>query len=115
LSDAAKRSRSDLHGLRADGAASVLLEVRVQPGARASAPRGAHAGRLKLALAAPPEGGRANEAAAALLAELFGVRPSAVVLVRGHSSRVKLFRLSLPFAAARPRLAALLADAGGAR
>jgi uncharacterized protein (TIGR00251 family) len=98
-----------------DGAA-VLLEVRVQPGARASGPRGSWNGALKLAVAAPPEDGRANAAAAALLAELFGLRPSAVTLVRGHSSRSKMFRLELSLARARARLAVLLsASDGGAR
>jgi len=95
-----------------DGRA-VLLAVRVQPGARRAEARGAWNGVLKLAVAAPPEGGRANEAAAALLAELFGLRPSSVTLVRGHSSRSKVFRLALAHALARARLAELLASTAG--
>ena len=87
----------------------VLLGVRLQPGARRSGPAGSWNGRLKLAVAAPPEGGRANRAACALLAELFRLRPSAVELVRGHSSRTKVFRLALAPARARARLAELLA------
>ena len=87
---------------------SVLLSVRVQPGARRAGAMGRWNGLLKLAVAAPPEDGRANEAALALLAELFGLRPSAVALVRGHSARTKVFRLALSPAAARARLAALL-------
>jgi uncharacterized protein (TIGR00251 family) len=90
------------------GVRSVLLQVRVQPGARRSGPKGSWNGLLRLAVAAPPEDGRANAAAAALLAELFGLRPSSVALVRGHSSRSKVFRLGLPLAAARARLAELL-------
>ena len=91
----------------ADGR-TVLLEVRIQPGARRSGARGSWNGRLKLAVAAPPEDGRANEAAAALLAELFELRPSSVELVRGHSARSKVFRLGLALAPARARLARLL-------
>lgn len=99
---------ADAGGLSAEGG-GVLLEVRVQPAARRSAARGSWNGLLKLAVAAPPEDGRANRAAAELLAELFALRPSAVELVRGHSSRSKVFRLALPLAAARARLAELLA------
>lgn len=88
---------------------TVLLRVRVQPNARRAGPAGSWNGLLKLAVPAPPEDGRANAAAAALLAELFGLRPSSVVLLRGHSSRTKVFRLALPAAAARARLAELLA------
>jgi hypothetical protein len=87
----------------------VLLQVRLQPGARRAGVLGEWNGLLKLAVSAPPEDGRANRAAAELLAELFGLRPSAVTLVRGHSSRTKVFRLALALAPARARLAALLA------
>ena len=97
-------------GLTAEaGGRSVLLSVRVQPGARRSASAGSWNGLLKLAVAAPPADGRANAAAAALLAELFGLRPSDVELVRGHASRAKVFRLALAPAAARARLDELLA------
>jgi uncharacterized protein YggU (UPF0235/DUF167 family) len=58
---------------------------------------------------APPADGRANAAAAALLARLFGLRPSSVALVRGHSARSKVFRLECAPAAARAVLANLLA------
>lgn len=101
-------------GLSEEGPGSVRLRVRVQPGARRTGPAGSWNGLLKLAVAAPPEDGRANEALQALLAELFGLRPSAVELLRGHSARTKDFRLALPPAAARARLAALLSpDSSG--
>jgi uncharacterized protein (TIGR00251 family) len=92
------------------GERTVLLEVRVQPGARRARCAGSWNGRLKLAVTAPPADGRANEAAAALLAELFDLRASDVELVRGHASRSKLFRLRLAPLAARTRLARLLAS-----
>jgi uncharacterized protein (TIGR00251 family) len=91
------------------GGGGVLLEVRVQPGARRTGLAGTWNGLLKLAVAAPPEDGRANAAACALVAELFGLRPSAVALVRGHSSRSKVFRLDLAPGAAGARLARLRA------
>ena len=97
------------HGLAEErGGAAVCLRVRVQPNARRAAAAGSWNGLLKLAVPAPPADGRANEAAAALLAQLFGVRPSSVVLVRGHSSRTKVFRLALAPALVRARLAELL-------
>lgn len=100
-------------GLTAEpGGRSVLLTVRIQPGARRAASAGAWNGLLKLAVSAPPADGRANEAAAELLAELFGLRPSAVELVRGHASRSKVFRLALGPDAAGRRLAELLASGG---
>lgn len=101
----------DAHGLAPAGPDAVQLSVRVQPGARRAGPAGSWNGLLKLAVGAPPEDGRANAAAAALLAELFGLRPSSVELLRGHSSRSKVFRLSLPETRARARLLELLADA----
>ena len=89
----------------------MLLAVRVQPGARRTACSGGWGGLLKLTVAAPPAGGRANAAALELLAELFGLRRSAVELVRGHASRAKVFRLAVAHETARRRLAELLGSA----
>jgi uncharacterized protein len=74
-----------------DGA--VLLKVRLQPGASADAVVGEHAGALKVKVHAPPEKGRANRAAIGFLAEYFGLKKSAVALVRGDLSRDKVFAL----------------------
>lgn len=94
--------------LRPDPAGEgTLLVVRVQPGARRSALAGEWDGLPRLAVRARAQGGRANDELVALVAELFGLRPSAVRLVRGHSSRTKTLRLALAPAAARPRLEAL--------
>jgi uncharacterized protein YggU (UPF0235/DUF167 family) len=59
---------------------------------------------------APAEGGRANDELLRLVAELFGLRPSAVSLVRGHSARRKSLRSEAPPAAVRARLAALFEE-----
>lgn len=74
-------------------AEGVLLKVRAQPGARKNAVGGEHNGALKVAVTAPPEDGRANEALVELLAEVLQVRRSEVVVLRGATSRDKTFLL----------------------
>ncbi len=83
--------------------------MRVQPGARHDAAAGVWNGLLKLTVRAPPQDGRANRAALALVAELFELAPSAVTLVAGESSRIKRFRIDAPAERIRARLAELLA------
>ena len=77
-----------------DGPATVVVRVHVQPGAGRTAVVGRHGTALKVRVAAPPEGGRANEACRALLAETFAVAPSAVELTSGPSSRMKRFSIA---------------------
>ena len=73
---------------------SPFVAVRVHPGAAADGLTGRLAdGTLKLAVAAPPEGGRANRAVIELLARLLGVRRSQVAMVRGPASRAKLIEI----------------------
>ena len=74
--------------------ATAVLAVHVQPGAGRSAVVGRHGAALKVRVAAAPEGGRANEACAALLAETFGLKTADVELAGGATSRSKQFRLS---------------------
>ena len=68
---------------------AVLFNVRVSPGAAKTRILGEYAGALKLAVAAPPEKGKANRELAEFLAEALGVSKSAVEVVAGHSSRSK--------------------------
>jgi uncharacterized protein len=75
----------------ADHADGCILSVRAQPGARRNGIVGEQAGMLKVAVAAPPEKGRANEAIAHVLADAFGLKRSQVELVSGASSRQKKF------------------------
>jgi hypothetical protein len=71
-------------------------------------------GELRVSVSAPPEGGRANQAVAALLAEALGLKSRAVLLTRGAGSRRKTFEIEgLDSAEARRRLDAAIA-AGGA-
>jgi len=71
-----------------------MLAVRVQPGASKEGLVGwTDDGALRLRVAAPPEGGRANQAVVDLLAGLLEVKRRQVVVVRGASSRSKLIRV----------------------
>jgi uncharacterized protein (TIGR00251 family) len=73
-----------------------LLEVRVQPRARRNEVVEQVGAVLRVRVTATPVDGEANRAVIALLAEAFGVAPSRVVLVRGGTSRDKLFRIEPP-------------------
>ena len=79
---------------RTEGDDTVVLHVHVQPAAGRSAVVGRHGTALKVRVAAVPEGGRANEACAELLAETFGLKRAQVELVSGPSSRAKQFKLT---------------------
>jgi uncharacterized protein YggU (UPF0235/DUF167 family) len=50
-------------------------------------------GAFRVRVTAAPEGGEANRAVIALLADALGVAPSRIALVRGAASRDKLFRI----------------------
>jgi uncharacterized protein YggU (UPF0235/DUF167 family) len=71
-----------------------MLAVRVQPGAPRDRLVGRMAdGTLKLAVTAPPEGGRANEAVVRLLAAALGLEARRLRLKRGASGRSKVFEV----------------------
>jgi len=91
------------------------IAVRVQPGARRNAlvERLAN-GAWKVAVTAPPEGGRANEAVVELLAGLLGVKRRQVEVARGASSRAKTIDVTgLETDEAERRLTAALAASKG--
>lgn len=92
-------------------AAGVLVRVKVQPRARRPGLDGlrdaAGGPRLRIAVAAAPEDGRANRAVCDALAEALGVAPSAVAVAQGASSRDKLVRVAGEPAALAYRLEAL--------
>ena len=68
----------------------MRLALRVQPGAQRSALLARlGSGEWKVAVAAPPVDGRANEAVIELLSELLDVPRRQLELVRGTSSRRK--------------------------
>jgi uncharacterized protein len=76
------------------GENEVVLRLHVQPGAGRSAVVGRHGDALKVRVAAPPQEGRANAAALALVASTLGVEEAQVELVGGASSRQKRVRVT---------------------
>ncbi len=72
---------------------STRLRLRVSPGARRTEIAGRHGDGWKVRVAAPPEGGRANEAVLSLLAERLELPRRAVSIVSGHAGREKVVRL----------------------
>ena len=76
-----------------DGA-STRLRLRVSPGADRPAVVGRYGEAWKVRVAAPAEGGRANDAVVRLLAETLSVPRDAVKLVSGQSARDKLVELA---------------------
>ena len=65
----------------------IVLSIRVQPGAKRSAIVGVHGDALKVAVTAPPEDGRANDAVLTLLREEFDLPRSQLVLLSGQTNR----------------------------
>ena len=72
-------------------AEGCLLSVRAQPGARKAGVVGEQAGALKVAVTAPPEDGRANQALTELLRDWLGLKRSQVELAGGATNRNKHF------------------------
>jgi uncharacterized protein (TIGR00251 family) len=70
------------------------VKVRVQPKASRSEVSGADSdGTLRIRVTAPPAGGEANREVIRLLAEVFGVPKSAVVIVAGETRREKIVEI----------------------
>lgn len=88
-------------------AGALLLPVRVAPGAARAAIGQAHDGRLKVAVNAAPERGKANKQLIALLARALGCARSAISIVSGQTHRDKLVAIE------GDQLAALEALCGG--
>lgn len=82
-------ARGELAHLAVPGAE---IAVRVAPGASRNAVVHAEGG-LKVQVTQVAEGGKATEAVRKLLAQALGIAPSRLVLVRGATSRDKLFRV----------------------
>jgi len=74
-----------------DGA--VLVSVKAVPGASRTRIMGEWNGRLKVAVAAPPEKGKANKAIVVLLANALGVSRRDVEVVAGHTNPLKTIRI----------------------
>ncbi len=72
----------------------VLLSVKLQPRASANEIGEALGNELKIKVTAPPVDAAANEALVRLLADTFDCSRNQVELVRGHTSRHKVVRIT---------------------
>lgn len=75
-------------------ASTVRLSVRAKPRASKSRIISARGFELTVALAAPPVDGAANDALLELLASVLSVRPNALRLVLGQTSKHKVVDVS---------------------
>jgi uncharacterized protein (TIGR00251 family) len=86
-----------------------ILPVRAQPGARRSGVVGEQAGALKVAVTAPPEDGRANQALLEVLRDALHLKRSQEELIGGETSRDKRFLIrGLPKGELEGRVAVLV-------
>lgn len=69
--------------------AGVYLRIKVVPGASREKVVGMLGDRLKLAVSAPPEAGKANKAVCKLLAGALGVPARDVAVTAGHTQPTK--------------------------
>lgn len=72
----------------------MIVTVKVTPGAPRTCVKRFENGILYVAVAAPPEKGRANDALVDFVAEQFGLKKQQVQIVSGQTSRLK--RLQIP-------------------
>ena len=82
-------SKAELGHIAAPGA---LLELRVTPKASRNAVT-LEDGALRVYVTTVPEGGKANAAVQKLLSKALGVPKSRLTLLRGATSRDKVFRI----------------------
>ncbi len=72
---------------------AILLPVKVVPGASSTRFLGEWYGRARMAVAAPPEKGKANKVLVEFLAKRLAVRKADVAVVAGHTSTLKTIRI----------------------
>ena len=73
---------------------TFILSIYVQPQAKTTAIAGEFNGMLKIKVAAPPVDGAANEAVTDWIAQKLGIRSHDIQLIRGQTSRIKVFEVS---------------------
>ena len=86
----------------------MRFSIRVTPGAKRPSVGGRHGDALVVKVSARAVEGAANAAVVAALAESFGIRKSAVTIVRGHTARTKLVDVDIDPAKGSTRLTELL-------
>lgn len=73
---------------------STRVLLRVSPGARRTELVGRHGEGWKVRVAAPPEGGRANDAVLDLLARELSLPRRSLSIVSGHTAREKVVQMA---------------------
>ncbi len=77
------------------GGHGAAITVKVTPRSKRTAVLGTLAdGSIKIAVAAPPEDGKANAALLRFLAQTLGIRESQLEIVSGHGSPRKLIAVT---------------------
>ncbi len=71
----------------------MRITVRATPGARRAAVERISPTEYRIAVTAPPERGKANDAVRRALADALDVAPSRLSLLMGEASRTKVFEL----------------------
>lgn len=69
------------------------IGVRIKPGTSREKVVQVHDNEVCIAVTAPPVDGKANEALIRALGKFLGVPKSAVEILRGHTSRIKLVHI----------------------
>lgn len=72
----------------------IALKVKVEPKSSRRGISGLIGDSLKVKVHAPPVGGAANEELIEILSKEFGIRKSAIQIVRGNSSKDKIIEIS---------------------
>jgi uncharacterized protein len=90
-----------------------VLHVHVRPGAKVTALLGLHDGRLKIAVAAPPVDGAANEALLEFFASALRRPRRQLRLQAGAAGRIKSVRIEAAQLVQVKRVPAALLPAGG--
>jgi len=84
---------------------AVLLPVKIVPGVSRTRYLGEWQGRARIAVAAPPEKGKANQALIAFLSKWLGVRRNDIAVTSGRSAPQKTVRIEgIPLDAVRALL-----------
>lgn len=79
----------------------IHITIKAIPGASKTEFAGTEEGRLRIRLAAAPEGGKANAELVAFFAKTLGCPKRDITLLRGEKSRLKTIALPLAY---RPQL-----------
>ncbi len=99
--------------VRYDAVARTLrLSIYVQPNARTSDVAGLHGEDLKVRIAAPAVDNKANAAVRTFFAQVLGVPPGSVTVLRGAASRRKILEVCDAGAEQEARAIALTKGSG---